>query len=61
MACLCPRTRRQSQRAGLAGAIQTFLMTRTCWLTMPPEVSRGFWWLEVEGMKDGVRVLPAGP
>lgn len=51
MACLCLRTQRRLQWAGLAGAIQIFLMTRTCWLMMPLEVSRGFRWLGVKGIR----------
>lgn len=50
MTCLCPRTQRRLRRAGLAGAIQTFLTMRTCLLTKLLEVGRGFWWLGVKGM-----------
>ncbi|VCW69246.1 unnamed protein product [Gulo gulo] len=41
MACLCPRMQRRSRWAGLAGATQTSLTTRTCWLTRPLEMAWG--------------------
>lgn len=61
MACLCLRTQKRSQQDGLAGPIQTFLTTRTYWLTKPLEVSRGFWWLGVKKVRGRVGVLPTGP
>ena len=51
MACPCQKMQKQSQPAGLAGATQTFLMTRTSWLMRPLEVSRPFWWPGVEGVR----------
>lgn len=60
MACLCLRTRRRSRRAGLAGVIQTFLMTRICWLMKPPEVGRGFRWPGVEGVRGRIRLPLVG-